>query len=91
MRLRQLAIDLGFQGLSFQPSPDGLDTKYGEPLAHCVINEINRTSYDTDPDAKRRIKEWAMGAASLVTNQDVKGPFPEPTDGDPYRPANMQA
>ena len=90
LRIQQLASDLGFQTLSFTSTADGLDAKFGEPWAHCVVVEINRADYDTDSVVKKQIKEWAMGMANLVTNQDVVGPLHELTDDDPYRPADMQ-
>jgi len=77
--------------MTFAASADRLDERFGEPWAHCVVIEINRGVYDSNSDAKKRIKEWAMAVASLVTNQDVIGPFQEPTDHDPYRPANAPA
>lgn len=85
-RLRQLALNLNYQPISYALCADALDDKFGEPLAHCVVVEINRGDYDKDSDAKKRIKEWAMGMANLVTIQDVKGPFQAPTDHDLYRP-----
>ena len=91
IRLQQLASELGFQTLTYALTADGLDDRLGEPWAHCVVVEMNRADYDKDLDAKRRIKEWAMGVAKLVTDQDVIGPFREPGDRDPYRPENLDA
>lgn len=87
-RLRQLAADLGFATMSYTSNADSLDVEFGEPWAHCVVVEINRIDYDNNSESKKRIKEWAMGVAKLVSIQDVIGPFHEPTSHDPYRPAN---
>jgi hypothetical protein len=84
--LAQLGDDLGISALTYLPTPDGLDNQYGEPWGHCVITEINRTSYDTDQNAKIRIKEWALGVSALVNSNDILGPFAQPTERDPYRP-----
>lgn len=89
-RMQLLPSDSGFQGLSFRSTADSLDARFGAPWAHCVVPEINRASYDNDLEAKRRIKDWAMGMANLVSNRDVIGPFQEPTDADRYRPNDMQ-
>lgn len=86
--LQRLALDLGFHKMSYVASADSLDSKFGEPWAHCVVMEINRVDCDKDLDAKKRIKEWAMGVANLITNQDVVGPFQEPCDNHPHRPWN---
>lgn len=91
IRLQQLAEKLGIQAMTYAPSADSLDDKFGEPWAHCVIVEINRNEYDNNSDTKKLIKEWALGVANLVTKADVIGPFLEPTDLNPYRPANAQA
>lgn len=90
LSLRQLANDLGFQSLVFLATADGLDDQHGEPWAHCVVTNINRTDYDSDSDVKKRIKEWALGVANLITNDHVIGPFREPTEEDEYRPPNDQ-
>jgi hypothetical protein len=51
------------------------------------VREINRTTYDKDTKVKRRIKEWAFAMSNHIAQNDVIGPFAEPTDADPYRPA----
>lgn len=84
--IQQNASSAGFGTLSFECSPDGLDNDQGEPWAHCVATEINRTAYDKDVDAKKKIKQWAMFVASGISQSDVLGPFAEPTDDDAYRP-----
>lgn len=89
--LQQLASESGFETLSYGLNADGLDEDHGQPWAHCVVLQINRADYDGDADAKKRIKKWAMRVATLLTQQDVIGPFDEPTSQDPYRPANLQA
>lgn len=88
LRLEQLASELGFTAMSYDSTADALDVKFGEPWAHCVATSINRVDYDNDSEAKKRIKDWAMGVARIVTSRDVIGPFHEPTDDDPYRPAD---
>jgi hypothetical protein len=84
--LLQVADDCGIQQLNYQTTPDGLDERHGEPWAHGVIAEINRTDYDSDQDAKKRMKEWALGVADRLAKTDVIGPFQEPRDCDQYRP-----
>jgi hypothetical protein len=76
---------VGF-GVTFDLSPDSLDHRFGEPWAHCVVREINRTAYDTDKEAKRRIKDWAHQIVEQIAPSDVIGPFAEPTDAAPHRP-----
>lgn len=88
--LTQVAANCGIPVLTFLPTPDGLDNQHGEPLGHCVVKEINRAAYDSDQGAKKRIKEWARGISSLLANNDVIGPFAQPTESDPYRPPNQQ-
>lgn len=90
-RLQQLALDLGFQAMSYVVSADSLDNKFGEPWAHCVVVEINRANYDSDLDARKRIKEWAVGVSRIITSNEVIGPFHEPRDDDPYRPTNTMS
>ena len=86
--LRRIAGDCGIQTLSYLPTPDELDNQHGVPWAHCVITEINRTDYDSDTTAKKRIKEWALGVADLLGETDVVGPFEKPGEHDHYRPAS---
>jgi hypothetical protein len=86
LKLRQLALDLGFADLHFTATPDSLDNLHGEPWAHCVTIQINRRAYDSDREAKRRIKEWAMGVAKAVSLEAVIGPFEAPAQDSPYRP-----
>ena len=81
------ARTIGFADVNFDLNPDTLDQRFGEPQAHCVVREINRTTYDKDAQAKRRIKEWALAMSSHISQADVIGPFAGPTDADPYRPA----
>lgn len=90
-QMEQLASELGFESFDFGLSADGLDDEHGEPWAHCVALQINRADYDGCPEAKKRIKEWAMKTATRLTDQDIIGPFHEPTEQDPYRPADLQA
>lgn len=89
-RLRELALELGFEVLTYGSTSDRLDDEFGEPWAHCVIVEINRVDYDNNSDSKRRIKDWAMGVVKLISDQNVIGPFQEPTDRDPYRPVTSE-
>lgn len=84
--LKHLAASCEIPVLTFLPAPDKLDNEHGEPWGHCIITEINRIAYDSDQAAKKRIKEWALGISSLVTRNDVIGPFAQPTESDPYRP-----
>lgn len=84
--LAQVAVECEITILSYLPTPDGLDSDHGEPWAHCVVTEINRTIYDSDQTAKRRIKEWALRVSDLITSAEILGPFDEPTANDPYRP-----
>lgn len=86
--LDQVADECGIQEFSYQSTPDALDNQHGTPWGHCVATKINRTVYDSDDAAKRRIKEWALGVANLFTEQDVVGPFDAPRQGDEYRPVN---
>lgn len=72
--------------LSFNATADSLDERFGAPWAHCVAAEINYTTYSGDSEAKKRIKEWAMKVAEMLTVDDVIGPFDKPTQSDPYRP-----
>ena len=88
-RIQHLSVNLGFQAWTLASTTDALDAKFGAPWAHCVAGEINRAAYDNDSNAKIRIKEWAMQVANLLTNQEVLGPFQEPTDVDSYRPQDM--
>lgn len=88
-RLSRIALESGFESLSYLISADGLDDRFGEPWAHCVVAEMDRASDDSDAETKKKIKEWAMRAVKLVKNEDVIGPFEAPTDGDPYRPTNV--
>ncbi len=85
--LRRIARDCGIYALSYLPTPDELDNQHGVPRAHCVITEINRTDYDSDTTAKKRIKEWALGVADFLGENDIVGPFEKPADHDHYRPA----
>ena len=86
-RLSNVAVALGIPELSFPTSPDGLDRLHGEPWAHCVVSEINRTAYEADRETKKRIKEWALAVAQSIAIDDVVGPYDEPTeDQHPYRP-----
>ena len=41
--LVEIAESVGLPSLNFDPSPDNLDHRFGEPWAHCVGREINRT------------------------------------------------
>ncbi len=84
--LLQVADDCGIQQLNYQTTPDVLDQRHGEPWAHSVIAEINRRDYNSDQDAKKRIKEWAFHLAESLANHDIIGPFDEPRDCDQYRP-----
>ena len=86
--LNRISNEGPIPSLTYEPSPDGLDDVYGEPWAHCCITEINRTVYDADPDAKKRIKEWALQVSDRLSRDSIIGPFPEPTDADPYRPTS---
>jgi hypothetical protein len=83
--ITRLASNLGFQSLTLNPSEDSLDRRFGEPLAHCVVAEINRTDYDGGVELKVMIKEWAMAVSRTLATGDVIGPFVEPTQ-EPYRP-----
>ena len=85
--LRDLASSVQLP-IEFAPSADGLDEKHGEPFAHCVATSINRTEYDGSPEAKRKIKEWAAALAASLSEGDLRGPFPQPSEDDPYRPAD---
>lgn len=85
-RLRQVATERGIPTLNHIPAPDALDIDHGEPWAHCLVSEVNRTAYDADQEARKRIKEWALGISDSISNDDVIGPFEEPTEGDAYRP-----
>lgn len=89
-RLNKAAYWVGPAGLDYHPIPDMLDQRHGEPWAHCVATEINRMAYDSDHAAKKRIKEWALQVEGLVTNQDIFGPFAQPTEADSYRPKEEQ-
>lgn len=83
---REVAINAGFTHLEFEPSPDTLDERFGEPWAHCTVSQINRLDYDSNQTVKRMIKEWAMGIANSVSEQVVIGPFDAPGHDDDYRP-----
>jgi hypothetical protein len=72
--------------VNFDLNPDSLDHRFGEPWAHCVVREINRTAYDTDKEAKRRIKDWAHRMVEQIAPSKVIGPFAEPSPADTYRP-----
>lgn len=85
-----IAKTVGIDDLHFDPTPDLLDEQHGEPWAHCVLREINRAIYDTDADAKDRIKEWALMMAKHVAESDVAGPFVAPTAADAYRPNDSE-
>lgn len=78
---------VGIQGLVLDCTPDKLDIEHGEPWAHCVVRQINRTDYDNNSEAKKRIKEWALQIENKINASEVKGPFPKPGATDPYRPA----
>ena len=65
--------------------PMRLDVQNGSPWAHCVAREINRTQYDADNVAKRRMKEWALAMADHIQPAEIIGPFQRPTQADPYR------
>lgn len=80
-----IARDNGIDPLNFDPSADQLDVENGRPWAHCVAREINRTQYNQDNAAKRRIKEWALAMAELIQPANIIGPFKQPTEADPYR------
>jgi hypothetical protein len=82
----ELANSVGIVPLNIEPNPDALDLEHGEPWAHCVLREINRTDYDSDRAAKLRIKEWALAMADQLGHSDVLGEFPPPTASVPYRP-----
>ena len=84
--LRDVAEAVGIGALHCDPSPDVLDEQYGEPWAHCVAREINRDAYDSDGEAKKRIKSWAYQVAASLSNTDVEGPFESPAEQDAYRP-----
>ncbi len=84
--LNQFAGDHGIQDLHYTPTPDRLDKQYGEPFGHCSVAAINRAEYDADEAARVRIKEWALAVANHITNEDVLGPFAQPTENDHYRP-----
>lgn len=86
--LRRIALDSEFESLSYRVSADGIDDRFGEPWAHCVVAEMNRANYDSDVETKKKIKEWALRATKLIKKEDVIGPFDAPTDDDPYRPKN---
>ena len=86
--LRNFDTRLGFPSHEYRPTTDGLDERFGEPWAHCVATHINRTDYEQDSNAKRRIKEWALAVAQGLDPDAVNGPFAEPVDGVPYRPGN---
>ncbi len=77
---------VGIVDARLRATPDELDSRQGEPWAHFVVGGINRPDYDTNPDAKRRIKEWAYLIAEQIAASDVLGPFPAPTEQDAYRP-----
>jgi len=86
--LNRMSNERGTSDLTYNPSPDGLDNQHGEPWAHCCIAEINKTIYDSDQDAKKRIKEWARHVSDWLSRDSIIGPFREPTEADPYRPTS---
>ena len=85
----RIAGQHGIDAFSFRVSPDELDQRNGEPWAHSVAEQINRTSYDNDRAAQICIKEWALAMANHVVQENIIGPFPKPTDADPYRPESF--
>jgi len=87
--LRQLDSTGQFPNPNYLPTTDGLDERFGEPWAHCVAIHINRADYENDRNAKVRIKEWALAVANGITLDSICGPFDEPGDSVPYRPAKM--
>jgi len=87
--LQNVDTQVGFSNHDYRPTTDELDERFGEPWAHCVATHINRADYDQDPNAKKRIKEWALSVAQRIHRDSVSGPFPEPEDSVPYRPDNM--
>jgi hypothetical protein len=88
--LVEVACGKGFASLDFKPTPDVLDEQHGEPWAHCVIREINRTDYDNSIDRKKAIKEWALAVANGIASDAVIGPFQPPTPTDRYRPKTVR-
>jgi hypothetical protein len=82
-----IAEDVGLGALDFLPTEDALDQEFGEPWAHCVVQQLNRTEYAQNREAKKRIKEWAHRMAEGIPWNDVTGPFAEPSDQDAYRPS----
>ena len=86
VRVIELAFAIGFIAFNFKPTEDALDTEYGEPWAHCVLIEINRPEYDSNPESKKKIKEWALAVANYLTDENIFGPFERPTEQDAYRP-----
>lgn len=85
-KVSALATGVGLPSLTFLPTPDDLDERYGEPYAHCVIQQINVNDYNSGKEAKKRFKEWAQQVASSIQCGDILGPFEYPTEDQPYRP-----
>ena len=87
--LRLLDTKTEFPDPKYLPTEDGLDNRFGEPWAHCVATHINRTDYENDRNVKKRIKQWALALAKGIAPASIWGPFQEPDDSVPYRPAKM--
>ncbi len=85
--INSIAHEVGLGDLHVTPTPDSLDCDFGEPWAHCIIQEINRQVYDKDVEIKKKIKSWAQLVANNIQSPSVIGPFAKPEPGvDQYRP-----
>lgn len=85
-QLREYARQAKIASFKIGSTPDVLDEEFGPPYAHCVLVSINRTDYETDPAAKRKIKEWARLVANGLQPLHILGPYEAPSSSDPYRP-----
>lgn len=83
----ECAAEAGFSEFPLLPSPDALDDQFGEPWAHCIAAAINRTAYNSDTEARKRIKGWAKKLEHAIGLERIVGPFAKPTDPDTYRPS----
>lgn len=84
--LQAAASQHGMEPFPATPTPDTLDLQFGEPWAHAVLSQINRTEYDGDAIRKKQIKSWAKAVADQVELHAIVGPFDPPDEETPYRP-----